>query len=1144
MADQYKCICGQYLIKMGNQSTTPVAVYKQMQFPPSQGQNYSIQCNLCKNIIPKNAPFWHCGEEENEHHLHGFDSCELCIYSIPNQKSKVKSLTNPYNTTTSHKSHNEKRSIIDLNLNNEVQTICILNMNPTESPITSDKLISHYPSDKNYIISDVDAELLILVEFKQAVDLRSIKLYALKNENNESPVSSPPKLVHIYKSEHNNLTFEDMDSMTPDLSIACSARALNKGKTIHLAKMKKTKTALKFRKIRFVTLFIQSNQNNTETTYINGVGFIGQPNEHEKHKILVQEETLATTTLNQSVNKARWGAKEQSEQKQMEIKHGHFREHGAAEKQSLDNTTSHAHELDSWVSKSSIHNELIQFNECTASHCDHLSRVVYALTQYRHFIECNLESYSENTSVNINEILSSANDEKACSEHVQLMNDFHHLMKKHRTDFEQTYHTLITACNNGKECDLKLCVPLRRNHRNRHRLRPARIEKNKLYFNHDHPQDISLQQILDKIHCYYFHTFDIGYRHTVKDRNEILQRAQKRPHIDSKSDADDYVTLNGAVCELARDIRSRKRSYENIEGLEEVGKHAQKFVSATDDSYGIGLQYKFGVRFFYWPYYKDKVAMIDPALSHQQLLVPDSEGNLLYQLYIEPKFSNIKDELINNSISTISEHQWNVLLHKAKTHAWTEKIRGMLSNVKNAHEIYNLTKGQALSVHHLIAFMVYCNFDTLQREFSKTTRMEDDDDKKTDVNIADKNHDIGDSITKLIEKHSNYAHLARLLRECIECFVRYIHPDQGNMDACVRKYYHGIRKQSEFPSMVVRINTPISTSAAYEVAMGFALPNGMVLQMDPDQNWFRRSLYDGMNCGIDAFECFFISDFANEQEILFFGGMGYFVFKNIQTVTGDDYRLWIAALITLSRFFFGSRLNYHPDLQYELENDDEISTKFKKSKRMCHKLCVRLILHELHTHFPEHQGYYPLQSITDYAQSLVSNHFQNIIYIEFFTDEFFSTRHDELLIELCNALFVDDYGWLKLNILMTLFPALRFIMVTKEMGNDTFCEHDVIYESVLSVLAHHTSKLLLQSICIIIPSKREVVEKAKAMIGVFKARFKKLNWNIYVFSDLVNPKASSYIHMEPVFCDRVMTFLRETYQTNRIPERAQLIAKK
>eukprot|EP01083_Nonionella_stella_P050147 133485_1 len=1131
-SQQPKCICGKYLIKVVNQST----VYKE-----DDSVNAWVYCNNCKDTIPKEVPFWHCDEELNEHHGFGFDLCEPCISNR--------------NRCT------EKDCII--NLRNEVKNVYIGNMDITESTITGNHLISNRPSVQKYIISEIDAELLILVEFKQAVDLRSIQLFAsqMPSEDDDDEASnsfdaSPPKLVHIYKTAHNHLNFDDMESMEPDLSITCSSRALKKGKRINLTKIRKPKIALKFKKIKFVAMFIKSNQTDTETTFINGVVFKGQPNAHEKHKILIQEETLATTTLNQSLSKSRWHPTEQSEQKQMEIKHGHFRGHEPVQEPPVHDVNSSTSENDQDEPVTLVGGLLRgRISECNASHCDHLDHVVDVLKHYHRFIECNVQS-SDTKEMNINDIFSC--DTQTKNNHVTLINDFHHLVQKHRANFEGIYDTLIKECNHGDVCNLKGCVPLRRNHRNRHRLRTEAVEINKLYFNHDIDQDISLQQILDKIHCYYFHTFDIGYKHTTKDMKKILQRANR--HAELKSDDDDYVTFDGAIVELASDIRARKRCYEDVEGLEEVSNNSLKFSSLSDGSYGIGLRYNFGVRFLYWPYYEDKVAMRDPALPHTQLVVPDNNGHMLYQLYIKPKFTNIKDELLNNSICTISERQWNILLCKAKGHAYTETIRSIACYVDNALEIYELQMEQCFSIHHVIAFMVYCNFDILQGKFSKTCWMVDDVHKKE--NTQHMNDDNGNShlvIETFVERHRNYAHLGRLLRESIECFVIKMSMFEiAFNNPQYRKYYHGINEKSQFSSMIARINAPLSTTCVYDVALSFAGPNGIVVELDPDRSWFRRyNLHDPNHSRSNneynyvflmnsmpyrktaLFECAMVSDFANEHEILFFGGMGNFIFRNIVTMTGEDYRFYVFALIKLSLFLYGPRIYYYGGIKNGAYDDKKTFNKKKRISLKSIKLCVRLILHALHKHFPDHPAYKPLESITEYAQTLVTNHFRSIIYIEFFISH---PRDGEILVELCNDLFIDDHGWIKLNLLMTLFPALRFILLSKEKGNDTFCEHRGIYESVLSVVKRalsndEDSKLLLQSIRIIIPSKSEVIEKAKVTVSAFKARFKQWNWNIYVSADLVDQNASSYIQMEPVFCDRVMTFLRERYQSNHIPDR-------
>eukprot|EP01084_Bolivina_argentea_P008667 16219_1 len=71
------------------------------------------------------------------------------------------------------------------------------------------------------------------------------------------------------------MNFDNLSSMKPDKSIRCSKKKLKKGQIINL--QKKSTTALKFKKTKYFALYIQSNQNNTESTYINSMQFTGHP---------------------------------------------------------------------------------------------------------------------------------------------------------------------------------------------------------------------------------------------------------------------------------------------------------------------------------------------------------------------------------------------------------------------------------------------------------------------------------------------------------------------------------------------------------------------------------------------------------------------------------------------------------------------------------------------------------------------------------------------------------------------------------------------------------------------------------------------------------------------------------------------------
>eukprot|EP01084_Bolivina_argentea_P213366 362390_1 len=83
----------------------------------------------------------------------------------------------------------------------------------------------------------------------------------------------------------------------------------------------------------------------------------------------------------------------------------------------------------------------------------------------------------------------------------QLLDDFLYILGNHAKDFEYIYNELDCTC------DVNKCIAFQRMHRDRSK--PIDDEEIKYSIN---------QQIIDKIHCYFIHTLDIGYRLNSKEQ--------------------------------------------------------------------------------------------------------------------------------------------------------------------------------------------------------------------------------------------------------------------------------------------------------------------------------------------------------------------------------------------------------------------------------------------------------------------------------------------------------------------------------------------------------------------------------------------------------------------------------------------------
>eukprot|EP01083_Nonionella_stella_P022589 62476_1 len=160
-----------------------------------------------------------------------------------------------------------------MELQDYIKTINILNVEQQQSTTDAMGIVSqNKPNDESFIVSDADEELLILIEFKEIIELHSLQIYALIPSNvGDQNELSQPKQVHIYRLASLNVNFDDMKSLKPDKSKKCSAKKLAKGQVVDFKKQ--SKTAIKFKSVKCIAIYIESNQKDTEQTVLNAIKF-------------------------------------------------------------------------------------------------------------------------------------------------------------------------------------------------------------------------------------------------------------------------------------------------------------------------------------------------------------------------------------------------------------------------------------------------------------------------------------------------------------------------------------------------------------------------------------------------------------------------------------------------------------------------------------------------------------------------------------------------------------------------------------------------------------------------------------------------------------------------------------------------------
>merc|ERR1712062_499353 len=104
-----------------------------------------------------------------------------------------------------------------------------------------------------------------------------------------------------------------------------------------------------------------------------------------------------------------------------------------------------------------------------------------------------------------------------------LLNDYIHLLHFHHDDksFEAVFNFLKHS-----DCDIVSCPNMERNNRNR-ATNDAIVTISDLY-GASEPREVNIQQILDQMHCYWFHSFELGYRLTAREQEETLQLDEEK----------------------------------------------------------------------------------------------------------------------------------------------------------------------------------------------------------------------------------------------------------------------------------------------------------------------------------------------------------------------------------------------------------------------------------------------------------------------------------------------------------------------------------------------------------------------------------------------------------------------------------------
>eukprot|EP01084_Bolivina_argentea_P102266 183231_1 len=339
----------------------------------------------------------------------------------------------------------------------------------------------------------------------------------------------------------------------------------------------------------------------------------------------------------------------------------------------------------------------------------------------------------------------------------KVLNDFHHLLSYHDHQFDNIFDKLGGYCNSS---DISQCEMYNRNFRDRS------------HTNNTVKPHSAAKQILDKIHCYYIHSYDLGNKLTS---NELISIHANDEYMEVLTDQT-LIKMKGILSNKIKTNRNQQKHRYNISTLSNDSINNQ-----PTNLYGFGEDFKYGY-------------------TNEQNF---DGGQPEYLVVVNPKYNSLKEEVISNPHCRLTVENFNSEYGKAMIH-----FNSYYSKYYGFHREENQIEAQLYGdpiLQYILALMIYCNFDAFQYELSKTYR----------DNISD---------------HCYFYHIAMNLKKTVNWFGSPMH------DEIISNFYHGINKKLAFPAFVgdhtmgVIINCPLSTTSEFAVAVHFTHERGLIFE--------------------------------------------------------------------------------------------------------------------------------------------------------------------------------------------------------------------------------------------------------------------------------------------------------------------------
>eukprot|EP01084_Bolivina_argentea_P308571 533608_1 len=276
---------------------------------------------------------------------------------------------------------------------------------------------------------------------------------------------------------------------------------------------------------------------------------------------------------------------------------------------------------------------------------------------------------------------------------LEIVNSYIHIINNHddNKDFDYIVHYLA-KCKNRFQCSM-----FKRNNRNR----SINTRNSNKYFARDINETIAVE-ILDAIHCYFLHSYDTGNRLTPDEQKQIENIDENDILVSNKIiKMYDILTIKRKKVSSMMQYTRLNRKFNEIENFD-------KSKYKLDQIYRVGIPFKYG--------FEDDYIVQEEFDYGEPEYIQEWYNNKI--IPVNPKYASLKQESTSNTLAIMTMDQFTSEYKKASIKFESHHCKRRYRPYK--YDLFGINKD--IEIEHLLSIMIYCNYDNLQYEFSKTYR--------------------------------------------------------------------------------------------------------------------------------------------------------------------------------------------------------------------------------------------------------------------------------------------------------------------------------------------------------------------------------------------------------------------------------------